>query len=89
VPMLVTDMQNFVSRLMPKALPATFGTPELVDRARAMGCRHVQLLLPPVSLHVRWWRDDLRMQDHADEWRGDPVRDNRRPSWRCAAMPRP
>lgn len=50
VPTLVTDMSMVTSRFLPKALPTTFGTPELVDRARVNGRRPV-LLLPPVDIH--------------------------------------
>src|SRR5688500_17915952 len=35
VPMAVTDMCMNVTRLLPRELPTTFGTPELVDKARA------------------------------------------------------
>ncbi len=52
VPMLVTDMQMHVTPGMPKSLPITFGTPGLVDAARAAGHKHVSLLLPPVDLHI-------------------------------------
>jgi L-malate glycosyltransferase len=51
VPMIVSDMTMEVTRLLPKGLPTTFGTPELVDQARAMGRRRVELLLPPVDVH--------------------------------------
>lgn len=51
VPMIVSDMTMEVTRLLPKGLPTTFGTPELVDRARAMGRRRVELLLPAVDVH--------------------------------------
>ena len=50
VPTLVTDMSMVTSRFLPKALLTTFGTPELVDRARVNGRRPV-LLLPPVDIH--------------------------------------
>ncbi len=52
IPMVVTDMMMDVTRLLPKALPTTFGTPELVDRARATGRRQVELLLPPVDVRL-------------------------------------
>jgi L-malate glycosyltransferase len=48
-PLLVTGMMMSVNRVLPKALPTTFGTPELVDLARARGRRHVRLLVPPVD----------------------------------------
>jgi L-malate glycosyltransferase len=49
IPMVVTGMLMDVTRLLPKALPTTFGTPELVDRARALNRRKVKLLLPAVD----------------------------------------
>ena len=49
VPTVVTSMLMTIARLLPKGLPTTFGTPELVDRARAEGRRPVTLLLPPVD----------------------------------------
>jgi glycosyltransferase involved in cell wall biosynthesis len=50
VPMVVTDMSMSVGRVLPMNVPMTFGTPELVDRARAAGRRRVELLLPPVDV---------------------------------------
>ena len=52
VPMVVTDMCMCLTHLLPKALPTTFGTPELVDQARAAGRRRLKLLLPPVDIHL-------------------------------------
>ena len=52
VPMVVTDMFMTLTRVLPKALPTTFGTPELVDQARAAGRKHVELILPPVDVHA-------------------------------------
>lgn len=49
VPLLVTGMMMDVNRVLPRALPTTFGTPELVDRARAAGRSSVRLLVPPVD----------------------------------------
>lgn len=49
LPMLVSDMQMHVTRLLPKKLSITFGTPELVDIAQASGWRRARLLLPPVD----------------------------------------
>lgn len=49
VPMLVTDMMMELTRVLPKRLPTTFGTPQLVDQARAQGRRRAHLLLPPVD----------------------------------------
>jgi glycosyltransferase involved in cell wall biosynthesis len=49
-PMVVTDMSMFLQRVLPRSLPTTYGTPELVEQARAAGHRRVELLLPPVDL---------------------------------------
>jgi L-malate glycosyltransferase len=51
IPMLVTDMLMDITRVLPKSLPTTFGTPELVDKARQLGRRRVELVLPPVDVH--------------------------------------
>jgi glycosyltransferase involved in cell wall biosynthesis len=50
VPLLVTDMSMSVGRVLPRTVSMTFGTPELVARARAGGRRHVDLLMPPVDV---------------------------------------
>jgi L-malate glycosyltransferase len=52
LPMLMTDMQMKVNRLLPKSLPSTFGTPELVAAARAGGRRRVETLLPPIDIRL-------------------------------------
>ena len=52
VPMVVTCMSMVLPRLLPKALPTTFGTPELLDHAAASGRRHLKLILPPVDLKL-------------------------------------
>ena len=52
VPLVVTDMMMEPTRILPKQLWTTFGTPELVDRARAAGRRKVDLLLPPVDVRL-------------------------------------
>ena len=51
VPMVVTDMMMDLTRVLPKGLPTTFGTPELLDKARAAGRRRSELLLPPVDVY--------------------------------------
>lgn len=51
VPMVVTDMMMDLTRVLPKRLPTTFGTPELLDKARVAGRRRSELLLPPVDVH--------------------------------------
>lgn len=50
VPLVVSDMYMTLTRILPKTLTTTFGTPELVDMARKAGRRHVELLLPPVDV---------------------------------------
>jgi glycosyltransferase involved in cell wall biosynthesis len=49
VPMVVTDMMMNFTRLLPKRVPTTFGTPELFEHARAHGRKRVQIILPPVD----------------------------------------
>lgn len=50
VPIAVTSMSMDVERMLPRVVPTTFGTPELVDRARAKGYAMAELLLPPVDI---------------------------------------
>ncbi len=50
LPILLTDMQMFTARLLPRSVPTTFGTMELVEIARRAGIRDVKLLVPPVDL---------------------------------------
>jgi glycosyltransferase involved in cell wall biosynthesis len=50
MPVVATDMQMTLEGLLPKSLPTTYGTPELVDKARASGYRRPFLLLPPVDI---------------------------------------
>lgn len=50
MPMVVTDMMMEITRVLPMKLPTTFGTPELVDLAKAAGRRRVELILPPVDI---------------------------------------
>jgi glycosyltransferase involved in cell wall biosynthesis len=52
IPMLVTDMEMDITRLLPKWLPLTFGTPELRDRAKVTGRKRAEVLLPPVDIHM-------------------------------------
>lgn len=49
VPMIVTDMMMDLTRILPRSIPATFGTPEVLDKAKARGYRRAQLLVPPVD----------------------------------------
>jgi L-malate glycosyltransferase len=51
IPMIVSDtLSDGITRLLPKTLLTTFGTPEIVGRARAAGRRRVELLVPPVDV---------------------------------------
>jgi len=52
IPMVVSDMMMDLTRVLPKSPPTTFGTPELVEKARAAGRRRVALMLPPVDVHL-------------------------------------
>jgi len=52
VPMVVTDHMMTLTRLLPKSLPTTFGTPELVDQARASGRAPLELIVPPIDVHL-------------------------------------
>lgn len=49
LPLLVTDMQMQLTRMLPRGIPITFGTPKLVEQSAAAGHRRVRLLLPPVD----------------------------------------
>lgn len=51
VPLVVTDMCMILQRLLPKSIPTTFGTPQLLDYARSKGHRRAEYLLPPVDVH--------------------------------------
>jgi glycosyltransferase involved in cell wall biosynthesis len=50
VPLIVTDMMMELTRILPRTLPTTFGTPRLVDEARAAGRRRAHLMLPLVDV---------------------------------------
>src|SRR5262249_48450447 len=52
VPLVVSIMTMNIQRPLPKLLATTFGTPELVAEAMAMGHRHATLLLPPVDVRA-------------------------------------
>jgi len=52
LPVLVSHMMMNLTRLLPKRLPTTYGTPELRDQAKAAGRWPVELLLPPVDVHL-------------------------------------
>ncbi|QWW71991.1 glycosyltransferase family 4 protein [Rhizobium sp. WYJ-E13] len=49
-PLVITDMMMGVSRVLPKTIPTTFGTPFVVRSAKAAGWRRAELLLPPVDV---------------------------------------
>ena len=51
-PMVLTDMQMLLQRVLPRSLHTTFGTPELVRQAQAAGHPHATLLLPPVDTRI-------------------------------------
>lgn len=51
VPLVATDMMPSLTRVLPKQVWTTFGTPEMADKARAAGRRKVDLILPPVDVH--------------------------------------
>lgn len=73
VPMVQTEMSMTVMRQLPKSPATTYGTGELVDRARALGRKHVELIVPPVdvaqhndrSIDVRAFRAKHRIPDDA------------------------
>jgi glycosyltransferase involved in cell wall biosynthesis len=50
MPVVVTCMSMVVPSVLPKRAQTTFGTPELVDRARSAGYRHPHLIMPPVDI---------------------------------------
>jgi L-malate glycosyltransferase len=52
IPLVMTIMNMDIASHLPRWPVATFGTPELVDEAKAMGFRRVHLLLPPVDIHL-------------------------------------
>ncbi|GAB4388066.1 MAG: hypothetical protein Kow0025_05170 [Thermodesulfovibrionales bacterium] len=52
VPMVVTDMMMRLTRVLPKAVPTTFGTPEVLDKAKAAGRGPIELILPPVDVRL-------------------------------------
>lgn len=49
VPLVVSDMMMELTRILPKSIPTTFGTPEIADLARAAGRRRARVLPPPVD----------------------------------------
>lgn len=49
-PVVGSDMSMAVTRFLPRCLPITYGTPELVDQARDWHTGPVELLEPPVDV---------------------------------------
>ena len=49
-PVLGSIMSMSVSRFLPRSMPLTYGTPDLVHQARRRGAKSVSLLEPPVDL---------------------------------------
>lgn len=52
IPLVITDMMMTLTRILPKRIPTTFGTPELVEAASGRGWREAHLLLPAVDLEA-------------------------------------
>ena len=52
LPLLVTDMQMSLTRVLPRDLHTTFGTPRLVREALADGRQRARLMVPPVDLRA-------------------------------------
>ncbi len=52
IPLLITNMQMSVTRISPKRLVTTYGTPELAELARAAGRPHTEVLVPPVDVRL-------------------------------------
>lgn len=52
IPMIATVMEMTIPRLLPKRLPTTFGTPDLVAEAKLQGRNPVALLVPPVDVET-------------------------------------
>jgi glycosyltransferase involved in cell wall biosynthesis len=52
VPMVVMDMMMSLTRVLPTAVPTTFGVPAIVDQARKKGRRRVEFIPPPVDIHM-------------------------------------
>jgi glycosyltransferase involved in cell wall biosynthesis len=49
LPLVVSDMMMELTRILPKSIPTTFGTPEIADLARRDGRRQARALVPPVD----------------------------------------
>lgn len=51
-PLLVSDMMMSLTRVLPRHLPTTFGTPNLHRRATELGWKRAELLLPPIDTTI-------------------------------------
>jgi glycosyltransferase involved in cell wall biosynthesis len=49
LPLVVSDMMMELTRILPKTVPTTFGTPEIADLARQAGRHRARALVPPVD----------------------------------------
>ncbi|SDZ60118.1 Glycosyltransferase involved in cell wall bisynthesis [Jannaschia faecimaris] len=52
VPLIITDMMMEVTKVLPKRLTTTFGTPLVTQAARDSGWNDATLLLPPVDVEI-------------------------------------
>jgi L-malate glycosyltransferase len=52
VPLIVSDMMMSLTRILPKKLWTTFGTPEVVEQARLSGRAKLGTILPPVDVRL-------------------------------------
>ena len=52
LPLVVSDMMMELTRILPKSVPTTFGTPEIADLARRAGRRRARPLVPPVDTTI-------------------------------------
>jgi glycosyltransferase involved in cell wall biosynthesis len=50
VPMIVTDMMMELTRILPRSILSTFGTPEVLDQAKERGYQRARLLVPPIDI---------------------------------------
>ncbi len=50
VPLLVSDMMLELTKMLPRELPTTFGTPQMCEEAKSAGWRQAKVLLPPVDI---------------------------------------
>jgi glycosyltransferase involved in cell wall biosynthesis len=50
IPLVISDMMMTLTRVLPRQIPTTFGTPALVEEAGLSGWKSPSLMLPPVDL---------------------------------------